>query len=243
MKNQNTQYFYFDGTDSRDYGIYLSSAIKIGGAQPNVERVTIPGRSGELLRYDGSFTNVSFAAECFVRGAQPSEAIAAIAQWLLGVQGYRRLEFPWEDGFRMAYVTGAPGTECLSRGVRTFTLEFSCTPQVWTYAGQQVIQVANGDILHNEWMEAKPLIWIVGAGSGTLKVGSVNVELDLSPSGTLELDCETQNAQRVIDQKNQNSLISALEFPTLPHGKTKISWSGTSLTILRVQVVPRWWHL
>lgn len=242
MKNQRTQYFYFDGEDSRDYGIYLSSAIKISGAQPNVEKISIPGRSGDLLRYDGSFSNVGFAAECFVRGSKVADAIAAIAQWTAGTQGYRKLEFPWEDGYRMAYVTSSPDTERLSQGVRAFTLDFSCAPQVWTYAGQQTIQVANGDVLHNSWMEAKPLIRLRGGGSGTLQVGTCKVEIK-SLAGKLDLDCETQNAQGIVGDENPNSRISVPEFPTLPHGATQVSWYGSNLIIRSVEIVPRWWHL
>lgn len=242
MRNQRTQYFCFDGVDSRDYGIYLSSAIKISGAQPNVEKISIPGRSGDFLRYDGSFSNVSFAAECFVHGDHAADAIAAIAQWTMGTQGYRKLEFPWEDGYRMAYVTSSPDTERLSQGVRAFTLDFSCAPQVWTYAGQQPIQIANGDVLHNDWMEAKPLITIRGAGTGTLQVGDTKVKL-IGIFGKLALDCGTQNATTRPSPTDGNSVISALTFPTLTHGQTKISWYGDNLHIGAVQITPRWWHL
>lgn len=241
MKNQRTQYFYFDGVDSRDYGIYLSSAIKIGGAQPRMEKISIPGRNGDLLRYDGGFSNVAFSAQCFVEGDHAADAIAAIAQWTLGKQGYRRLEFPWEDGYRMAYVTNAPATECLSKGVRAFTLEFSCSPQVWTYAGEKTIQVANGDVLYNDWMEAKPLITIYGGGTGNLVVGDITVSITNRFTGYITLDCESQNAYRA--DTNMNAYIDAPNFPTLPHGPTGITWSVNNGSFDAVKIVPRWWHL
>ena len=244
MKKQNTQYFFFDGEDSRNYGIYLTSAIKIGGAQPRMEKISIPGRNGDLLRYDGGFSNVEFSAQCVVVGDHAADAIAAIAQWTLGQHGYRKLEFPWEDGYRMAYVTGGPGTECLSKGVRAFALDFSCAPQVWTYTGQQAVQIANGDTLYNDWMEAKPLITLYGPGGeskaiGTLTVGDVPMEITVRDFITL--DCETQDAYRGL--VNANSLISASQFPTLPHGKSVISWTMSSGSFSKVEIVPRWWHL
>ena len=244
MKNQRTQYFCFDGVDSRDYGIYLSSAIKIGGAQPRVEKISIPGRSGDLLRYDGSFSNVKFSAQCFVEGDHAADAIAAIAQWTLGQHGYRKLEFPWEDGYRMAYVTGGPGTECLSKGVRAFALDFSCAPQVWTYAGQQTMQIANGDTLYNDWMEAKPLITLYGPGGeskaiGTLTVG--DVPMGITVRDFITLDCETQDAYRGL--ANANDQIAASEFPVLPHGKSTVSWTMSSGEFSKVEIIPRWWHL
>lgn len=244
MKSQRTQYFYFDGEDSRNYGIYLSSAIKIGGAQPRMEKISIPGRNGDLLRYDGGFSNVSFAAECFVHDSHAADAIAAIAQWTAGIQGYRKLQFPWEDGYRMAYIARSPDMECLSKNVRTFTLDFSCAPQVWTYAGQQTVQVANGGTLHNDWMEAKPLITVYGPGgdsaaTGTLTIGDISMVVKVRDFITL--DCETQNAYRGL--ANANDLIAASKFPVLSHGKNTVSWTMSSGNFTGVKIVPRWWHL
>ena len=244
MRSKNTQYFYLDGVDSRDYGIYLSSAIKISGAQPNIEKLTIPGRNGELLRYDGSFSNVEFSIQCFVAGEHSTDAIAAIAQWTMGTHGYRKLEFPWEDGYRMAYVTGSPGMEYLSKGASAFTLDFSCVPQVWTYAGQQTIQITNGDTLYNEWMEAKPLITIYGPGGDSTATGELTIGdtgITVTVRDFITLDCETQNAYRGL--ANANSQISASQFPVLSHGRNTVSWTMSSGDFTKVEIIPRWWHL
>ncbi len=250
MSAMHTQYFTFDGVDSRDYGIYLSSTIKIGGTQPNVEKISVPGRSGDLLRYEGSFSNVGFSAECFVAAENVQDKLAAISQWLLGTEGYRKLRFPWEDGFRLAYVANAPGVECLSDSIRAFALEFGCMPQVYTDAGQETFEITSGTVLQNSWMEARPLIRVYGASNGT---GFLNFRQDsdstivrisgLTPSPPVMLDCETQDAYRYGlngSKLNMNSNVQALEFPTLPHGDTTISWTGD---ITKVEITPRWWHL
>lgn len=241
MINQRTQHFYFDGEDSRDYGIYLSSAIKISGAQPRVTTISVPGRSGDLLRYDGGFSNVEFSAQCFVHGDHVAQAAAAVAQWTTQQQGYHKLEFPWDDGYRMAYIIGAPGAECLSESVRAFALEFSCAPQVWTYTGQEAIEIANGDTLHNSWMDAKPLITIYGAGTGDLIVGDTIISITRTITPYITLDCEAQDAYR--GETNMNAYIDAANFPTLPHGDTNISWNLTGGRFDRVEITPRWWHL
>lgn len=232
-----TQYFYYNGIDSREYGIYLTSAIKIGGAQPNVEKISIPGRNGNLLHYDGSYSNVAFPAECVISGSQANDAIAAIAQWASGNPGYHRLEFPWEDGFRMAHVVAGPGIEALADGVRTFTLEFECMPQVFTYDGQQPIVLRESTKLHNKWMEALPLITIYGLGSCTINIGDKSITTN-GMKRTTTLDCELQNAYDSFG--DANDVIYAPEMPTLPHGDTLISWSGS---ISKIEITPRWWHL
>ncbi len=245
MTAKNTQYFTYDGVDSRTHGIYIKSAIKIGGAQPNVDKISVPGRSGDLLRYEGSFSNVGFSAECFVTGENVQDKVAAISQWLMGTDGYRTLRFPWEDGFRMAYVANAPGVECLSNSIRAFALEFGCMPQVYTDAGQERFEITSGTVLQNAWMEARPIIRVYGSGSGFLSVGGTIVSIKgLTPTPPLILDCETQNAYKISGlggaTVNWNANIQALEFPTLPHGDTTISWTGD---ITKVEITPRWWHL
>lgn len=232
-----TQYFYLDGEDSRNYGIYLSSAIKIGGAQPRMEKISIPGRNGDLLRYDGGFSNVSFSAECFVHDSHAADAIAAIAQWTAGIQRYRKLQFPWEDGYRMTYVISSPDMECLSKGVRAFTLDFSCAPQVFTYEGERVIKMTEGGSLYNQWMPSLPKITVYGSGAGSLTVGDVTVTLK-NIDEYITLDSDIQDAFK--GTANKNSTITAPEFPVLQSGDNTISWSGG---VTSVEILPRWWHL
>lgn len=232
----NTQYFYLDGEDSRDRGIYLSSSVQIGGAQPIVDTVSVPGRSGELVIYDGGYRNVSFQVECFIHGRTVGTDLSDVIRWVVQ-PGYRRLEFPWEDGYRMGYVTTGPETEARAKILRTFELEFSCKPQVFLYEGEQVIKMTAGGSLYNPWMPALPQITVYGSGAGSLTVGNVTVTLkDIDEYITL--DSDIQDAFR--GTANKNSTITAPEFPVLQTGDNTIAWSGG---VTSVEILPRWWHL
>ena len=232
-----TQYFYLDGVDSREYGIYLSKAISLGGASPILDTTQVPGRSGELVSYDGGYQNVSFQAECFVTGERIGAALSRVAQWLLGSRGYRRLEFPWEDGYRLGYVTQGPETEARAKILRTFELEFSCKPQVFLYQGEREITAVNGGKIYNDWMPSLPKITVEGSGAGSLTVGDITVTLkDIDEYITL--DSDIQDAFR--GTANKNSTVTAPEFPVLQTGENIISWSGG---VTGVTILPRWWHL
>ena len=232
-----TQYFYLDGEDSRDYGIYLTSAIKIGGAKPILDTVQVPGRSGDLVIYEGAYKNVSFQAKCFVHGETVGTALSAISQWTAGTVGYRRLEFPWEDGYRMGYITQGPETEARAKGLRPFTLNISCKPQVFTYEGERAITMTQAGSLYNRWMPSLPKITVYGSGAGTLTVGDIAVtftEID----GYITLDSDIQDAYK--GTANKNSVVTAPEFPTLRRGDNTLRWTGG---ITRLEIIPRWWHL
>lgn len=238
MTNARTHYFCYDGVDSRDYGIYLSSAIKIGATQPNVDSTHVPGRNGDILSYDGSYSDISVVAEGFVHGPNAAAAAATIAQWTVGNPGYHKLEFSFEDGFRMARALSGPDLVPLTDNILTFTLEFVCSPQVYTHSGQEAIQISNGGTLHNPWMDALPEITIRGVGNATLTVGDTVIKI-VGMQSPITLDSETWNAHNTFG--DCNDLISAPQFPVLPHGDTKISWTGGG--VVRVEVKPRWWHL
>ena len=232
-----TQYFYIDGEDSRDYGIYLENPIEISGAVPILETVQIPGRSGALLLYDGSYENVSFQADCFIKGSDPGPVLRAIADWTAGKAGYRRLELPWEDGYRMAYVTNGPETIFRARQLRPFTLGFSCKPQVFTYEGELPVTFGSAGTLYNRGKTALPLITVYGNGSGTVTVGGTTVTIK-SLSGYVVLDCEIQAAYQGLE--NKNSTVGATEFPKLAPGANNISFTGG---VTSIRGIPRWWHL
>mgnify|MGYP007007444740 CR=1 FL=1 len=234
------EHFYFGGVSSRDYGIYLTDAIEIAGAQPNMDKITVPGRNGDLIRYDGSYQNIEFAVKCFIKsssGISAERALSAAKRWLTQEKGYRRLELPWEDGYRLAYVAVPPGTEALGPDLRTFSVSFSCKPQVYTYEGEQSISLTRAATLFNSGMPALPLITLYGSGSGTLTVGDTVVTIK-SMSGSLTLDCDLQDAYQ--GTENKNSSISAPSFPVLETGDNIISFTGG---VNRVEIVPRWWHL
>lgn len=231
-----TQYFYLDGEDSRDRGIYLGGPVQIGGAQPIVDTVNVPGRNGELVIYDGGYKNVSFSVQCFIHGRTVGTDLSDVIRWAVK-PGYRRLEFPWEDGYRMGYITTGPETEARAKILRTFELEFSCKPQVFTYEGERVIKMTEGGSLYNQWMPSLPKITVYGSGAGSLTVGDVTVTLK-NIDEYITLDSDIQDAFR--GATNKNSTITAPEFPVLQTGDNTISWSGG---VTSVEILPRWWHL
>ena len=231
--------FYLDGIDAASAGIYLQKSIVFSGAVPNVESKTIPGRNGDLIFETGSYKNRSGSASCFCLQKDVEGAISSAGRFLMGKNGYRRLETSDDpDHYWMARVGNSPQIAMRLRALAPFDISFDCKPQRFVKSGENtIVFTANGTLYNQYGQIALPLIALYGQGAGTLTMGSCVVEVE-ELDEVLFLDSDTQNAYN--DNGNQNMSINAPTFPTLPDGETQIAFSGG---IERVEIVPRWWEL
>ena len=83
-------------------------------------------------------------------------------------------------------------------------------------------------------IQAKPLITITGSGNITLLVGMQIIQLKGITNGIV-LDSDLQEAYW--ENTLKNSSMTG-EFPVLGEGRTAISWTGGSVS--EVKVTPRW---
>jgi phage-related protein len=103
------------------------------------------------------------------------------------------------------------------------------------YEGETEQTINSGDFLHNPTgVQAKPLITITGSGDITLLVGIQIIQLN-DIEGGIVLDSELQEAYWNSALKN-NCMTG--EFPVLSEGNVAISWTGG--TVSEVKVTPRW---
>lgn len=230
---------FVDGVCLADYGLLLTDVRTETAPVRVVERIVIPGRSGALHIDGGRFENVTVEYS-FVILREFSEKFAALRALLLSKAGYRRLEDTMHpEEYRMGACLDGIDPElyrCLQTG--TFTLKFDCAPQRFLKSGEfPVIFQAPGVLYNGTAFAAKPLITVSGSGAGSLTVGGVTVSI-LSLDGSLSLDCDTQNAYK--GHQNKNNTISAPVFPVLSPGENHISWTGG---VTGVEVTPRWWTL
>ena len=138
--------FWLDGACSLDAGIRLQNELAFGQATPRVTVTSIPGRSGDLHMWDGSYSNVTGTAKCFALNAnEVAELLPGIAEFLCGgTMGYRRLETEEEpDIYRMARVENLPETEIRVRRLAPFNISFDCMPQKFFKSGEWPITVAS----------------------------------------------------------------------------------------------------
>ena len=142
------------------------------------------------------------------------------------------------DIFRLAYYQGGFDVTNKKTRVGKFDIAFRCRPERFLTSGSTAVTVASGGKVTNPTtFDAKPLIHIVGSGSGTLTVaGTVMSFTDMVDY--LNVDCDTMDVYRLASE-NRNSLMTG-SFPVLHTGDNTITYTGG---ITSVSITPRWWKI
>lgn len=240
--------FTFRGSHSKMMGVELQDPIKISAPMPRVETISIPGRNGDALFYDGSYQNRTITAKCYVLDYTLSERMRSVQQWLLGAEGYQPLmmdEYPGH--YFMARVQN--GAEIMQRAglMNSFTVKFDAKPQMFRNNGETPIEfsslVSNSSvIIENPTLyNASPLIFMNGAsayGVGQLWIGDNVISFGLSDD--IIYDAELDAAYNE-SGSNLNYAIQAPRPIILKPGENVIKLMSGKITTL--QIVPRWWDL
>lgn len=228
--------FALDGVWCNDMGITLQAPVTFSARVPKVNTVSVPGRNGDLHIYEGGYENISGTARCYALEQYVYERISKITKWLLLNRGYRRLEVSGEpDYFRRAMVKAGPD-EAIRKGLLApFEIQFDCDPRKFLKTGEIPVSVSNGGGLYNPGFPSAPMIELTGNGAGSFTINDVTVEIK-TMEGSLTLDCDTENAYKGIE--NKNNTINAPVFPALEPGNNRIAWTGG---VTGVRIIPRWW--
>lgn len=238
--------FYIDGIDASTIGIVLQKPIEFSAPVPIVEKVSVPGRSGDLVYETGAYKNRTAKAACYCIDTDEVEMkIRAVNKFLFSKSGYRRLETSDDPyHFWLARVSSGARLEQRLRRLAPFEISFDCKPQRFLKNGETEItfstsEIEEGAYVYNQTgFDSKPLIKVFNSGAGTLKIGKYTVEIADSGYSPIFLDCESQNAYAAYT--NLNMYVKSTEFPVLVQGKNRISISGSLGT---VSIIPRWWEL
>lgn len=230
--------FWLDGLGASQYGIGLQKEIEFTAPEPDVQTISVPGRSGDIIYVNGGFKNVKGTATCYALDpANVSRIIAAQNAWLLRSADYRRMETLSEpDVYRMARLIRGANLEPRLNRANPFALEFDCKPQKYFKSGEWPVVLTTTGYLHNPTaFEALPEITVTGSGSGTLTINGKTVSI--SNVNGVVLDSERRRATRA--GTNANSTITG-DWPVLGEGLNTISFGGG---VVSLSIIPRWWTL
>lgn len=231
-------YFIIDGTDSRDFGLYLNGAGTFDSPSRTVDFIQVPGRNGDLIGLSTRLENGVYRyTDAFI--CRDFEAnLAAFRAFLLSQTGYRRLTDSYHpDTYRMVAFTGplSPNvTPALVAG--RFDIELPCMPQRFLLSGETVTTLTtSGSITNPTLFATRPLLRVYGAG--VLGVGDVNITISSADVYT-DIDCETGRAYKGATPRDRYVTLSSIDYPFLQPGTNGIAL-GTGIT--RVEITPRWY--
>lgn len=236
--------FIFDDVDSRSLGVYIVDKKIYGAPVADVEYISIPGKSGDLIRDKKRFENIQIVYSVNIMRDIPTK-IKSIKTWLYKSRGYVKLWDTYDpEYFRWAsFSAGFDPTE--TNGIATFDITFNCKPHRYrnTTQDENIIHEVNDSarsfmIVNPEAISSRPLLQLTGT-SGDVSISGLDVDrqktihiskIDLF----VNIDAETQNAYT--GTANKNSTVNSADFELYP-GRNQITVSGD---IRRIWIEPRW---
>lgn len=241
-------FFIWNDTDCREYGIRAVELPPISFAEERVTWKDVAGRSGSLalLEGDGVYKDLTFKCTCRV---EDTANLSAIGAWLSGSGKVCFANRP--EGYYKGRISAAIEWDKITQGHkhREFTVSWRCVPFCYLNDASAITVPASamaegGYAIANPGTAAsQPKMTIVGSGDFTVSFGGQMVLLT-NVSGGIVLDSELMDALNVDETQLLNDQMSGDFFEVQP-GTNTLSWeayeendnpgSVTSITIL-----PRW---
>lgn len=231
-------FFIYGGKDCRNYGVYISGQGTYNAPVKSYDRITVPGRSGDLLINNHRFENVDLKYSAFIYD-HFREAISKFKEALLSLDGYQRLEDSYNpEEYRRALFTGELTVEANKNNTAgEFDINFSCDPRRFLKVGEIPQVVPSGGHLDNPTQfTAQPLIKVIGYGEFSIGEYVINI-LDHFPY--VYIDCAMMDCYHEAGSANQYVSINGYRFPDLGPGRTGVAYDPT---ITSIEVIPNWWR-
>ena len=82
--------FTFNGVSSEDFGIIIEDSNIYTKARKKIEFIEVPGRTGDLIIYDNSRSNINLVLTCHIEVelADKPNLLTQLDEWLNGHEGY-----------------------------------------------------------------------------------------------------------------------------------------------------------
>ena len=235
-------WFEWNGVRCTEYDIHVTEQPSIIRPSERVTFTNVPGRNGSLttLEADDVYDDFILPISCTVSDIS---RLSDICGWLRGA-GTLKLAAR-KGGFYYARLANQIELTKVLRNHenRVFTLNFRCKP-FWYIEGisDKNIQPSAGSSSGYVTMNnpgnvySEPIITVSGSGEITLMIDQTIIELsDITDSITI--DSTLQEAYSGINSMNH---CMNGDFPLLPPGSSRISWTG-NVTFLTVK--PNWRNL
>lgn len=229
----------FAGKSTKDFDVYLVGNAVYNAPSREYEKVSIPGRSGDLIIDYQRYLNLEVEYNVIVYEDFDMN-ITGLRNYLLSRTGYQRLEdtyFP--DEFRLARFQDGLEMETVRHSdIGHAVITFDCKPQRYLKSGEvSRTYTANGTIYNPTTMTAKPFVRVYGTGE--LAIGEETIRITTADEYT-DIDCELQDAYKGTTNCNGNIQLSSGDFFSLKEGRNGITL-GSGIT--KVEITPRWWKI
>ena len=233
-----TNYFIFDGINSKDMGIRIERHNNFNSPQRRVESVSIPGRTGNILIDDGSYENQIFEYELILEcdsknGIDISKKVNEINSWLHGDYTYKTLTFSNSDKTYNAVVINKIDIKQMFKNFAKALVTFEAYEVTNSLRKRNISIIENEDVFINDTSrEIKPVLKLTGNGDCSIKINDNEVKIkDLECH--IIIDCYNMDCYKELDNNivNCNNKMYG-SFPAFRIGENNIRVYGCTMEVL-----------
>lgn len=238
--------FIFNGVSAADMGLNVERIPSQYSPRKRIVSYAIPGRSGALHQWDGSWENHTIRYECWFKSNPVRAQAHRIKQWLHTAPAGARLEDTYDDTvYHLATYAGGAEIENIRDRFGRFVVEFDCDPRAFLKSGDAALNITGSGLVNNQTpFDAFPLIEVTGSVAGTVTINdtALLVRFPGYETKTLRVDTYLREAWDITDggETSMNEWVTGTEFPTIKPGSNSIAIGGG---IDSIRVYPRWWTL
>lgn len=140
------------GTDLSVFNCRIVNPGLFDAPERDVTKVSIPGRSGDLLLDNGRFKNVTVEYDCLIASDDAVRDFNNLVAWLKSMKGYQRIEECFHpDEYRLGIFYPVISAKSADRKTINFKLKADCKPQRFLKEGEaEYGNVIPGE-LHSQW--------------------------------------------------------------------------------------------
>jgi phage-related protein len=245
---------------SSTLGVVVEHYPGMSRPAPKYNRVSVPGRNGDLFFVQDAFNNVDRAYEIYAGARSADQAPASfedVMSWLcpalaapavvdyrlLTKNGYYQLTDSYDPGvIRLGAFIHDTSIENSWNHFGRATIRFSCRPERFLTSGMTATRYAtSGQTVTNPTdRDAKPFVMIAGSGAGTVTINGTTLTIS-EITDYLYADSDSQNCFRNLSENRNNVVtLTSGSFPVLSPGDNTITFTGG---VTAVTITPRWWKL
>ena len=240
--------FTYDGIDSLDYDLYITSGSVYDAPERVVDMIKVPGRNGNLAIDQGRFENIDVEYEVYTKNRLQTDFAQNIRDFrneLCSRHTYLELTDDFNaNEFRLGiYKSGLELDSDIDRA-GAIKLVFDCKPQRYLVSGQSTHTfIADGTITNPTLFASSPLIVVTGFGQ--LGIGSYTITIQGNdPTQEIYIDTDIMEAwgyeSGVIVSKNDYIVYLNNTIPKLEPGANGVSLDSDMTSVV---ITPRWWQL
>ena len=240
--------FTYDGIDSLDYDLYITSGSVYDAPERVVDMIKVPGRNGNLAIDQGRFENIDVEYNVYTKDRSQTSFAQNIRDFrneLCSRHEYLRLTDDYNsDEFRLGiYKSGLELNADIDRA-GAIKLTFDCKPQRFLTSGEAITTLTtDGSITNPTLFPSQPLLVVTGYGDLGIGSKTLTIEGD-DPTQEIHIDCEAMEAWTesggVISPANDLVQNAGDAFPTLDSGVNAINLDST---MSQITIIPRWWRV